>query len=154
MSVKNKIEDLNDYFKLPIYYNKNKTSIKKNIITDLELIKTYDANDANDTNDANDKTNKSIYSYYFNNNNNSVKNPLLDNIIQQVSQYYTTDTDFIKDNQKLLKSFTHMNHNIMDTINTINTINTIKLFKHGMKLKGTQGLKRDIIILIGLCGNF
>jgi ABC-type multidrug transport system fused ATPase/permease subunit len=93
MSVKNKIEDLNEHFKLPIYYNKNKTSIRENIITDLELIKTVDS------------TNKSIYSYYFND-DNSVENPLTEKIMQQVSENYTTDTTFIKDNQKLLKTFT------------------------------------------------
>jgi ABC-type multidrug transport system fused ATPase/permease subunit len=105
MSVKNKIEDLNDYFKLPIYYNKNKTSIKKNIITDLELTKTVETIDTVDTVDT---SNKSIYSYYFNITNKSIENPLSEKIIHQVSEYYTTDVDFIKDNQNLLKTFTHM----------------------------------------------
>jgi len=95
MSIQNKIEDLNEHFKLPIYYNKNKTSIKDNIVTDLELIKTAEVN------------NNSIYSYFFNV-NNGVKNPLSVKIMDQVSEYYTTDIDFIKDNQKLLKTFTHM----------------------------------------------
>lgn len=95
MSVNNKIEDLNDHFKLPIYYNKNKIAIKENIITDLELIKTIDT------------TNKSIYSYYFNIDNNNIENPLSKKILHQVSEYYTTDVDFIIDNQKLLKTFAH-----------------------------------------------
>jgi len=83
-----KIENINDHFKLPIHYNKNKTAIKENIITDLELVNTLDA------------SSNSIYSYYFNN-----KNPLTEKVINQVTQYYTTDVDFLKDNQKLLKTF-------------------------------------------------
>ena len=46
-----KIENINDHFKLPIHYNKNKTSIKENIINDLELVNTIDA------------SNNSIYNY-------------------------------------------------------------------------------------------
>jgi len=88
-----KIENINDHFKLPIHYNKNKTLIKDNIINDLELVKTLDA------------SSNSIYSYYFNN-----KNPLTEKVINQVTQYYTSDTDFLKDNQKLLKTFTDQNH--------------------------------------------
>jgi len=83
-----KIVNINDHFKLPIHYNKNKTAIKDNIITDLELVNTLDA------------SSNSIYSYYFNN-----KNPLTEKVINQVTQYYTTDVDFLKDNQKLLKTF-------------------------------------------------
>jgi hypothetical protein len=83
-----KIENINDHFKLPIHYNKNKTSIKDNIITDLELVNTLDA------------SSNSIYEYFFN-----YKNPLTEKVINQVTQYYTTDVDFLKDNQKLLKTF-------------------------------------------------
>jgi len=89
-----KIEEINNYFKLPIYYNKNKIKLKENIIEDLELIKTCDP------------SNQNIYSYYFNNNNN---NELSTNIIHQISNFYTTDVNFIKDNQKLLKNFQHDN---------------------------------------------
>jgi hypothetical protein len=92
MSV-NKIENLNDHFKLPIHYNKNKTAIKQNIVSDLELIKTIDA------------SNNSIYNYFFNSKLND-NNILSEKIINQVSESYTTDVEFLKDNQKLLKNFT------------------------------------------------
>ena len=88
-----KIENINDHFKLPIHYHKNKTSIKENIINDLELVNAVDA------------SSNSIYSYYFNNINNNTS-PLTEKVINQVTQYYTTDIDFLKDNQKLLKTFT------------------------------------------------
>jgi len=88
-----KIENINEHFKLPIHYNKNKTAIKDNIIADLELVNTIDA------------SSNSIYSYYFNSDSNNNTTPLTEKVINQVTQYYTTDIDFLKDNQKLLKTF-------------------------------------------------
>ena len=84
----NKINEINNYFKLPIYYNNNKISLKQNIINDLELEKTVD------------DLGNSIYSYYFNNDND-----LSTKIVSQVCEYYTTDTVFLKDNQELLKKY-------------------------------------------------
>jgi len=121
-----KIENINDHFKLPIHYNKNKTAIKDNIITDLELVNTLDA------------SSNSIYSYYFNN-----KNPLTEKVINQVTQYYTTDVDFLKDNQKLLKTFrqqpqiqgqmTEIKHDNCDKYN--------KMIEAWNEIKGDTGFK-------------
>ena len=83
----NKIE-FNDHFKIPIYYNEQKVSLKQNIITDLELIKSVDPES------------KPIYSYLFDNSNTfSTKS------IEQITQYYTTDVVFLKDNQQLIKTY-------------------------------------------------
>ena len=83
----NKIE-FNDHFKIPIYYNEKKVSLKQNIITDLELIKSVDPES------------KPIYSYLFDNSNTfSTKS------IEQITQYYTTDVVFLKDNQQLIKTY-------------------------------------------------
>lgn len=83
------INNLNDHFKMPIYYNKNKTELKKNIVSDLELVATVDPSC------------NSIYSFCFNNTNDvSIA------INNQIAQYYTNDTIFLKDNQKLIKSYT------------------------------------------------
>ena len=74
------INKINDYFKMPIYYNSEKVELKKNIITDLELINTFDTSC------------NSIYSFCFNNDNDvSIK------LTEQISTYYTTDTQFLKD---------------------------------------------------------
>lgn len=84
----NKINEINDYFKLPIYYNSQKVNLKKNIITDLELEKTIDG------------SSNPIYNYYFNTDNDLSKQ-----LISQVSEYYTTDTLFLKETQNLLKNY-------------------------------------------------
>ena len=88
MSSESKINEINNFFKIPIYYNDNKVEINQNIISDLELVKTIDS------------SSNPIYTYFFDNNNDvSTK------INEQISQYYTTDTNFLKDNQILLKEY-------------------------------------------------
>ena len=89
MSQMNTISEMNDYFKLPIYYNDKKVKLKQNIVNDLELVKTIDASGC-----------EPIYNYFFNNDND-----LSNKLIEQVSEYYTTDVTFITDNQELLKEY-------------------------------------------------
>ncbi len=82
------VYNINEHFKVPIYYNNERVELKKNIITDLELINTVDTSC------------NPIYSFCFNN-DNDVSNK----ITEQISKYYTTDTNFLKDNQKLIKTY-------------------------------------------------
>lgn len=88
MSSESKINDLNDFFKIPIYYNDKKVELNKNIIKDLELIETVDASC------------NSIYKHCFDNDND-----VSEKLNQQICSFYTTDTDFLRDNQKLLKEY-------------------------------------------------
>jgi hypothetical protein len=81
--------DFNNHFKLPIYYNNKKINLKPHIINDLELSKNIDPSC------------NSMYSFLFNNKDE----PFSDKIIEQVSEYYTTDIDFLKDNQQLIKTY-------------------------------------------------
>jgi len=85
----NTISEMNDHFKLPIFYNEKKVKIKQNIVNDLELVKTIDASGC-----------EPIYSYFFNNDNDLSKK-----LTEQVSEYYTTDVTFITQNQELLKDY-------------------------------------------------
>ena len=89
MNSNTKISEVNDFFKMPIYYNNSKVEVNKNIINDLELIKTIDPSC------------EPIYDHCFNNDNDISKK-----INEQVCKYYTTDVDFLKDNQMLLKEYT------------------------------------------------
>ena len=80
--------DFNEHFKLPIYYNNSKVKVKDNIINDLELVKTVDPSGT------------PMYNFLFNNDNEFSKK-----LNEQTTQYYTTDTIFLKDNQTLIKNF-------------------------------------------------
>lgn len=82
------LENIQEHFRPPIYYNPKRMELKKNIVDDLELVQTVDA------------SNNPIYSYCLN-----TENELSVAVTPQLCQYYTTDTDFIKDNQTLLKSY-------------------------------------------------
>jgi len=82
------VNKINDYFKTPISYIKNKHELKKNISTDLELINTIDSSC------------NSIYSFCFNTDNDVSKK-----ISEQIVNYYSSDINFLKDNQKLIKDY-------------------------------------------------
>jgi len=88
MSLSN-IEKINDHFKVPIIYNNKRLKLNENIITDLELIKTIDSSGT------------SMYEYAFQPKTNFGKK-----IVQQLSSHYTTDINYLKDNQNLLKNYT------------------------------------------------
>ena len=89
-----KIDIIDNYFKMPIFYNKNKIKLKNNVITDLELVHTVDPSGIN------------IYNFAFNSNNCFSKK-----LISQISEYYTTDVVFLKDTQVLLKQYNVLNNN-------------------------------------------
>jgi len=88
MSDETKINEINEHFKIPIYYNDNKVEINKNIIEDLELVKTVDTSC------------NPIYTYCFDNDNDVSKK-----LNEQICKYYTTDANFLKENQILLKNY-------------------------------------------------
>ena len=89
------IEKINNQFKVPILYNNEKVKLNENIITDLELIKTIDLSGT------------SMYEYAFQPKTNFGKK-----IVEQLSTYFTTDINYLKDNQKLLKNYTPIKQEI------------------------------------------
>jgi hypothetical protein len=88
-----KIDSIDDHFKIPVFYNKHKLKLNDNIISDLELVDTIDPSGIN------------IYSFAFKSNNCFSKK-----IINQISQYYTTDIAFLTDTQDILKKYNSLNH--------------------------------------------
>lgn len=83
-----KINDINDYFKMPIYYNEKKVELSKNITNDLELVETVD------------ESCNPIYTFCFDNDNDVSKK-----LNHQIVKYYTTDVDFLKQSQMLIKDY-------------------------------------------------
>ena len=88
--------DFNEHFKLPIFYNDKKVKLKQHIVTDLELVKNIDPSC------------NPMYSFLF---NTSKDDFFSEKITEQFSEYYTTDTDFLKENQLLLKTYKSNNAN-------------------------------------------
>lgn len=119
-------EDINDYFKFPIYYNDKKVVLKENIIKDLELISSIDTSSI-------DVSSNPISSYYFNTHNN---NEFAKNISKQVAHYYTTDVDFLKETQVLLKEYQKANEKYIHIDKNYSTI--IEIWK---EIKGDTGFK-------------
>ena len=97
-----KIDLINEHFKLPIFYNKEKVSIQENIIQDLELVKTMDP------------SSNSIYQYVFHQHDKlqEEKDIFVEKIVEQISQTYTTDVHFLKDTQSILKSYRPLENDI------------------------------------------
>jgi hypothetical protein len=108
------VDKINDHFKVPIFYNEQKVELKENIATDLELVKTIDP------------SNNSIYSFYFNTNNDVSKK-----VTSQIVNHYTTDITFLTDNQKLIKEYVPLPNKYNKTIPQYKSIvdiwNEIKL---------------------------
>ena len=93
-----RLTEINDFFKMPIYYNDKKIKLKPNIIDDLELVKTVDVSGG-----------EPIYNYFFNSDNE-----LSQKLISQISQYYTTDTNFLTESQQLLKDYKKIEKKYVD----------------------------------------
>ncbi|MAD12627.1 MAG: hypothetical protein CMC04_07910 [Flavobacteriaceae bacterium] len=83
------LQNITDVFKLPICYNNNR-KLSKTIIDDLELNETYDTS-AN-----------SINSFFY---NLKSANKLSSVVSKEMTKYYTTDLHFLKDMQKILKTY-------------------------------------------------
>jgi len=88
MPIVSNIEKINESFQIPICFNEKKIELNKNIITDLELVDTIDASC------------NPIYSYVF-----QPQTCFGKKVIRQFSEYYTTDTEFLKETQELLKNY-------------------------------------------------
>ena len=96
------MKNISATFKLPIFYNDKKQSLKQNIINDLELVNTVDPSC------------NSMYSFLFNNNN-----IFSNKVTEQAAEFYTTDVKFLKDNQTLLKTYKNTNKNASQNYNKI-----------------------------------
>jgi hypothetical protein len=126
------LEDINTIFKIPICYNNQVKKLNDTIINDLELVK------------ATEKNETSIYENVF-----KPSNKLSTKIIEQFSNYYTTDVNYLKDTQKLIKSLQN------DEINTINNKYTIcnkdfhlnEIVSLWQEIKGETGFKEKYLYI-------
>jgi hypothetical protein len=89
--------NVNDIFKIPIFYNTNVQKLNDNIINDLELVESINAEES------------PIYENIF-----KPSNKLSLQVIQQISNYYTTDVEYLTETQQLT---TQINSTELNTIN-------------------------------------
>ena len=121
------LDDVNTVFKIPIFYNKNVKKLNESVVNNLELVKSLD------------KDEPSIYDNVFNPSNKPSKK-----IIEQVAGSYTTDIDYLKDTQNLIKSF---------EIEELNTINNKHSFSN-FDLNDTVSLWEEIKGETGFCEKY
>ena len=121
------LDDVNTVFKIPIFYNKNVKKLNESVVNNLELVKSLD------------KDEPSIYDNVFNPSNKPSKK-----IIEQVAGSYTTDIDYLKDTQQLIKSF---------EIEELNTINNKHSFSN-FDLNDTVSLWEEIKGETGFCEKY
>lgn len=94
------LELIDNYFKLPITYNKHVKKLQENVVLDLELNKniietTKLENDHHDKNE----TVKPIYDYIL-----KPMTSIGKKLIDTIPQYYTTDTEYLTQTQSLIKT--------------------------------------------------
>ena len=80
------IKEINKNFSIPIEFDKQKQEIFENLYTDLELLKQVDSN-------------KTIYNKTF-----RPSSKIGHELLNKWCKYYTTNTEFLKDSQKLYNS--------------------------------------------------
>ena len=118
------INELHSQFKLPISYNKDSKETPIEVTKDLELCE-FVEDDKN-----------CMYDHIF-----TPKSLFGKELLQQWSKYYTSDVNFLKDNQKLVKNL---------NIQIVFHPNYQKIFGiNGKKLRITPVLKKTINILSG-----
>ena len=97
------IDSNNDKFVIPICFNEKVQKLNDSVVNDLELHNSIDTDE------------QPIYDVIFAPSNNPAKN-----IVKQISKYYTTDTEYLKQSQQLTKS---INSDYINTIYNKNSIN-------------------------------
>lgn len=106
------LQEINNVFKLPIFYNNNKRQLNSTIISDLEMTNTHDSSC------------NPINSLFFNINSENNLSTIISN---EFPKYYTTDIQYLTDMQHLLKTYTNINkHTDLNYAKIMNVWNEIK----------------------------
>ena len=121
------LENINEIFKIPIYYNDNVKKLNNSVITDLELVKSIETDEP------------SIYDNVF-----KPSNKLSSKVIEQFANNYTTDTVYLKNTQKLIKSI----HS--EELNSIHNKHNFSNFEINDIVSLWQEIKSDT----GFCNKF
>ena len=113
---------VNDVFKIPICYNKEVKKLSDSIITDLELVNTFE------------KDETAIYNCVFKPNNK----PSIQ-VIKQLGNYYTTDVSYLKDTQTFISNIKREDINSIYNKHLFNDSNIDDTLAIWEEIKGETG---------------
>jgi hypothetical protein len=117
------LDNINDIFKIPIFYNEDTKILNENVINDLELV---------ESNINNSET--PIYEHLFKPNSESdIK------VLTQFSKYYTTDTKFLKESQNLIETIDIVESNSIKNKYSVDNFEIIKTLDFWKEIRGETG---------------
>lgn len=117
-----KHNQINDVFKIPICYNENVQKLNQTIVADLELVKSIDNEES------------AIYENVFKPSNNASLH-----VIEQISQHYTTDVDYLKETQQLTKNINSEELNTIHNKYSFSDFEINGVFTLWEEIKGETG---------------
>ena len=117
-----KHDDINTAFKIPICYNENVQKLNESVVTDLELVNSIDNSE------------QSIYETVFKPSNNTSSQ-----VITQISQYYTTDIDYLKETQQLTKNINSEELNTIHNTYNFSDFDINNILSNWKEIKGETG---------------
>ena len=88
------LQKIGEVFHPPIWFNEKKVSLNETICQDLELHQSVDSSSCSP-----------LYDHLFYNDSMHIKTDLTTQISKDLTEYYTTDTDFLRDQQYLLSHY-------------------------------------------------
>jgi len=132
-----KLDSLNDAFTLPIKYNEKVRKLNDNIITDLELVK------------SNDPEETPIYNYVF-----KPTNTLGSKVLEDIPKYYTTDTEYLKETQTLVKNFKNADYKTISNKHNFSNSKIEETIKAWEEIKGDAGFLSKYLYVDWAFGQF
>jgi len=117
------LDNINDIFKIPIFYNENAKILNENVINDLELVKSTYAN-----------SEQPIYEDIFKPNSESDTK-----VLTQFSKYYTTDTKFLKESQNLIENIDTLETNSIKNKYSFDNFEISKTLDFWKEIRGETG---------------
>jgi hypothetical protein len=126
-----KLDSINSVFTLPIKYNEHVKKLNDNIVTDLELVKSINPDET------------PIYNYIF-----KPTNSLGTKVLEEVPKHYTTDMEYLKETQTLIKNFNSTKYKAMSDLKIEETIKTWE------EIKGETGFHSKYLYFDWAFGEF
>jgi hypothetical protein len=132
-----KLDSLNEVFTLPIKYNEKVKKLNDNIVTDLELVKSIDSAET------------PIYNYIFN-----PTNTLGSKVLEEVPKYYTTDMEYLKETQTLIKNFRNTDYKTISNKHGFSDFNIEDTIRDWEEIKGETGFHSKYLYIDWAFGQF